>query len=115
MRGAIFHAVLMAAPISLTYITWSAAAAARTSRRDRHMFLPPDGSSGADSMGLELLAFFNSVGETLTKNIWISLALAAVFTVLTWFWATCRADSVVLRFCSAIRAPAFVLTLIVMD
>ena len=51
------------------------------------MFLPPDGSSGADSMGLELLAFFNSVGETLTKNIWISLALAAVFTALTSFWA----------------------------
>jgi sterol desaturase/sphingolipid hydroxylase (fatty acid hydroxylase superfamily) len=61
--------------------------AARASRRDRHMLLPPDGAPGADSMGLELLAFFNSVGETLTKNIWISLALAAVFTVLTWFWA----------------------------
>ena len=87
MRAAIFHAVLMAAPISLTDITRSAAAAARASRRDRHMFLPPDGSPGADSMGLELLAFFNSIGETLTKNIWISLALAAVFTVLTSFWA----------------------------
>src|ERR1700675_3852245 len=51
------------------------------------MLLPPDGAPGADSMGLELLAFFINVGETLTKNIWISLALAAVFTVLTSFWA----------------------------
>src|SRR5580693_8806608 len=51
------------------------------------MLLPPDGAPGADSIGIELLAFFSSVGETLTKNIWISLALAAVFTVLTSFWA----------------------------
>jgi sterol desaturase/sphingolipid hydroxylase (fatty acid hydroxylase superfamily) len=51
------------------------------------MFLPPDGAPGPDSMGLELLAFFNSVGETLTKNLWISLGIAAAFTVLTSFWA----------------------------
>ena len=51
------------------------------------MFLPPDGAPGADSMGLELLAFFISVGETFTKNVPVSLALAAVFTVLTSFWA----------------------------
>ena len=86
MRGpalSIFHAVLMAAPISL------GAPPPRGSgfTQGSNMFLPPDGSSGADSMGLELIAFFNSVGETLTKNLWISLALAAVFTVLTSFWA----------------------------
>ena len=51
------------------------------------MLLPPDGVPGPDSVGLEFLAFFISVGETLTKNIGISLAIAAAFTVLTWFWA----------------------------
>ena len=38
-------------------------------------------------MTQELLAFFVSFGETFAKNIPISLGLAAVFTVLTWFWA----------------------------
>src|ERR1700688_4572495 len=51
------------------------------------MFLPPDGAPGPDSMGLELLAFFISIGKTLAKNIWISLAIAAAFTVLTSFRA----------------------------
>src|ERR1700688_1538195 len=51
------------------------------------MLPTPDGAAGVDSLGLELLAFFISVGETLTKNEPISLALAARFTVLTSFWA----------------------------
>ena len=51
------------------------------------MLPTPDGAPGVDTIGLELLAFFISVGETFTKNVPISLALAAVFTVLTSFWA----------------------------
>jgi sterol desaturase/sphingolipid hydroxylase (fatty acid hydroxylase superfamily) len=38
-------------------------------------------------MKQELLAVFVNVSQTLTKNIPMSLGLAAVFTVLTWFWA----------------------------
>ena len=38
-------------------------------------------------MGQELLAFVIDVGKTFTKGVPISLALALVFTVLTWFWA----------------------------
>ena len=38
-------------------------------------------------MTQELLAFFVSFGETFAKNIPISLGLAGVFTVLTWFFA----------------------------
>jgi hypothetical protein len=36
-------------------------------------------------MKQELLAVFVNVSQTLTKNIPMSLGLAAVFTVLTWF------------------------------
>src|ERR1700686_4148829 len=39
------------------------------------------------TMSQELLAFLISFGETFTKNIPISLGLAGVFTILTWFWA----------------------------
>ena len=61
-----------------TDITWSAAAAARIGlMQGSNMLLPPDGVPGPDSVGLEFLAFFISVGETLTKNIGISLAIAA--------------------------------------
>jgi len=35
----------------------------------------------------ELLSFFVNVSQTLTKNIPISIALAATFTILTWFCA----------------------------
>jgi len=38
-------------------------------------------------MKQELLAFFVNVAQTLSKNIPMSLGLAAVFTILTWFWA----------------------------
>jgi sterol desaturase/sphingolipid hydroxylase (fatty acid hydroxylase superfamily) len=38
-------------------------------------------------MRQELIAFVISVGETFAKNVPISLALAAAFTVLTSFWA----------------------------
>lgn len=38
-------------------------------------------------MSQELLSFFVSFGQTFLKNVPISLAMAAVFTVLTWFWA----------------------------
>jgi sterol desaturase/sphingolipid hydroxylase (fatty acid hydroxylase superfamily) len=38
-------------------------------------------------MKQELLAVFVNVSQTLTKNIPMSLGLAAVFTILTWFWA----------------------------
>ena len=38
-------------------------------------------------MSRELLGFIISVGETFMKGLPISLALAAVFTVLTHFWA----------------------------
>ena len=38
-------------------------------------------------MGRELVGFILNVGETFVKGIPISLALAAVFTVLTYFWA----------------------------
>src|ERR1700677_3697000 len=38
-------------------------------------------------MSQELLTFVINVGETLTKNLPISLGIAVVFTVLTWFWA----------------------------
>jgi sterol desaturase/sphingolipid hydroxylase (fatty acid hydroxylase superfamily) len=35
----------------------------------------------------DVLFFIFNIGETLMKNVWISLALGAVFTVLTAFWA----------------------------
>jgi len=38
-------------------------------------------------MNQELLAFLVSYSETLTKNVPISLGLAVIFTILTWFWA----------------------------
>ncbi len=38
-------------------------------------------------MTQEFLSFFISFGQTFLKNIPISLALAGVFTILTWFWA----------------------------
>src|SRR5271156_3454503 len=38
-------------------------------------------------MNQELLAFVIDVGKTFLKGVPISLALALVFTVLTWFWA----------------------------
>ena len=38
-------------------------------------------------MGSELLAFFVEVGHTIVKGVPITIAVAAVFTVLTWFWA----------------------------
>jgi hypothetical protein len=38
-------------------------------------------------MHQELLAFVIDVGKTFLKGVPISLALALVFTVLTWFWA----------------------------
>jgi sterol desaturase/sphingolipid hydroxylase (fatty acid hydroxylase superfamily) len=41
----------------------------------------------APSMSEFLLTFMVSFGETFMKNVPISLALAAVFTILTWFWA----------------------------
>jgi sterol desaturase/sphingolipid hydroxylase (fatty acid hydroxylase superfamily) len=34
-----------------------------------------------------VLFFIINIGETLMKNVWISLALGAAFTVLTAFWA----------------------------
>jgi len=40
-----------------------------------------------DTMKQEFLAIIVSVGETFTKNVPISIALAAVFTILTSFWA----------------------------
>jgi len=38
-------------------------------------------------MKQEFLAIIVSVGETFAKNVPISIALAAVFTILTSFWA----------------------------
>ena len=38
-------------------------------------------------MTRELLSFVISFGQTFLKAIPISLALGAVFTILTWFWA----------------------------
>ena len=38
-------------------------------------------------MNQELWAFIVNVGETFMKGVPIALALAVVFTVLTWFWA----------------------------
>ncbi len=38
-------------------------------------------------MGQELLAFFLTVGQTFVKGVPITIAVAAVFTILTWFWA----------------------------
>jgi sterol desaturase/sphingolipid hydroxylase (fatty acid hydroxylase superfamily) len=38
-------------------------------------------------MGQELFAFVVDVGKTFMRGVPISLALALVFTVLTWFWA----------------------------
>ena len=35
----------------------------------------------------EVLAFVSEVGKTFMKGVPISLALAVVFTGLTWFWA----------------------------
>ena len=40
-----------------------------------------------DTMQQEFLAIIVSVGETFTKNAPISIALAAVFTILSSFWA----------------------------
>ena len=51
------------------------------------MLPTPNGAPGADSIGQELLTFFINVGETFAKNLPISLALAAAFTVLTSAWA----------------------------
>ncbi len=42
---------------------------------------------GRHDMTQELLAFFISFGQTFAKNLPISLALAIVFTILTWFCA----------------------------
>jgi sterol desaturase/sphingolipid hydroxylase (fatty acid hydroxylase superfamily) len=38
-------------------------------------------------MNQELTSVVITVGETLMKNVPISIALAAIFTILTWFWA----------------------------
>jgi sterol desaturase/sphingolipid hydroxylase (fatty acid hydroxylase superfamily) len=38
-------------------------------------------------MGQELLAFVVDVSHTLVKGVPITIAVAAVFTILTWFWA----------------------------
>ena len=38
-------------------------------------------------MNQELFSFVVNVGETFIKSVPISLALAGVFTVLTYFWA----------------------------
>ena len=38
-------------------------------------------------MGQELLGFVVDIGKTFMRGLPISLALALVFTVLTWFWA----------------------------
>jgi len=38
-------------------------------------------------MASEVYAFIVGLGETLMKNVPISIALAAVFTILTWLWA----------------------------
>jgi sterol desaturase/sphingolipid hydroxylase (fatty acid hydroxylase superfamily) len=38
-------------------------------------------------MNQELISVVATVGETLVKNVPISIGLAAVFTILTWFWA----------------------------
>ena len=38
-------------------------------------------------MSQELLSFIVNVGETFMKGVPISLGLAAIFTVLTYFWA----------------------------
>jgi sterol desaturase/sphingolipid hydroxylase (fatty acid hydroxylase superfamily) len=38
-------------------------------------------------MNQELIAVIITVGETLMKNVPISIGLAALFTILTWFWA----------------------------
>jgi sterol desaturase/sphingolipid hydroxylase (fatty acid hydroxylase superfamily) len=38
-------------------------------------------------MNQEFLSAFVSIGQTFAKTLPISLALAAVFTILTWFWA----------------------------
>ena len=48
----------------------------------------PDAAQTAiPGMTQELLAFLVSVGETFSKGIPVSIALAVVFTVLTSFWA----------------------------
>jgi sterol desaturase/sphingolipid hydroxylase (fatty acid hydroxylase superfamily) len=38
-------------------------------------------------MGQELLAFVQDVSHSLVKGVPITIAVAAVFTILTWFWA----------------------------
>jgi sterol desaturase/sphingolipid hydroxylase (fatty acid hydroxylase superfamily) len=38
-------------------------------------------------MGQELLAFVLDVSHTLIRGVPITIAVAAVFTILTWFWA----------------------------
>jgi sterol desaturase/sphingolipid hydroxylase (fatty acid hydroxylase superfamily) len=38
-------------------------------------------------MGQEFLAFFLDVGHSFVKGVPITIAVAVVFTVLTWFWA----------------------------
>jgi sterol desaturase/sphingolipid hydroxylase (fatty acid hydroxylase superfamily) len=40
-----------------------------------------------DAMSQELIAFIANVGETFAKNLPMSIAIAAVFTILTSFWA----------------------------
>jgi sterol desaturase/sphingolipid hydroxylase (fatty acid hydroxylase superfamily) len=51
------------------------------------MLASPDVMANPDSLGQNVLAFFVGVGETFWKTVPISLALAAVFTVLTALWA----------------------------
>jgi len=41
----------------------------------------------ASNMYETLIDFVSLIGQTLMKNLPISIALAALFTVLTWFWA----------------------------
>ena len=38
-------------------------------------------------MNETFLAFFQDVGHSLIKGVPITIAVAAVFTILTWFWA----------------------------
>src|SRR6516165_7761842 len=46
-----------------------------------------NGQASGHQMDQELLSFVVDVGKTLMRGVPISLALALVFTVLTWFWA----------------------------
>jgi sterol desaturase/sphingolipid hydroxylase (fatty acid hydroxylase superfamily) len=51
------------------------------------MLPTPDVAPIHDSMAREVLSFVISVGQTFGKSLPITLAIAAVFTVLTSFWA----------------------------